>query len=211
MARLHSIRSIPLNRREAPSKRSRSRQRPRRRPPAVEPRPSSPILVGGLAAGATALLAVVIVVTVLLVWPDGSNGGGPSAGEPSGADKEAIESLARRSIEVLPEGEWSSLYDSFTSEFQQRCPRSEFEQGGRDASIELGDDLTTLRFKRLEELSVEGGTAQANIVGEVGGDTEYAIQAAFRKIEDGSWRLAPAPGTSGCAAFNRLDTVGAGS
>ncbi len=73
----------------------------------------------------------------------------------------------------------------------------------------LGDDLATLRFKRLEELTVEGGSATASIVGEVGGDTEYAVQAAFQKTDDGSWRLAPARGTDGCAAFNRLDTGGA--
>jgi len=177
------------------------------------------MLVGGLAAGAAALLAPVVVVIVLLVWPNGSNGGGapatgPSAAdeeataEPAALDEEAITSLARRSIETLPEGEWPSLYDSFTSEFQQRCPRSEFEQGGRDAAIELGDNLASLRFKRLEQLVVDGNNATANIIGEVGGDGEYTVQAAFQKLEDGTWRLAPTPGTEGCAAFNRPEDSG---
>lgn len=100
----------------------------------------------------------------------------------------------------MPARQWPSLYDSYTSEFQQRCPREEFNQGGVDAAIELGDDLQLLRLNRLESLMIEGSSAQAVIVGEIAGLGEYQIQAAFQKA-DGDWKLAPASDTQGCQAF----------
>ena len=98
---------------------------------------------------------------------------------------------------------WPSLYDSFTSEFRQRCPREQFDQAGVDASTQLGDDLRLLRFKRTESMTIEGSSAQAVIVGQIAGQSEYQIQAAFQ-IEDGGWKIAPASGTKGCEAFGRL-------
>ena len=120
--------------------------------------------------------------------------------QPATSDEEAIQSLARRSIEVLPAGQWPSLYDSFTSEFQQRCPREQFDRVGEDAATQLGDDLRLLRFKRTESMTIEGSSAQAVIVGEIVGQSEYQIQATFQK-EDGAWKIAPAPDTQGCDAF----------
>jgi hypothetical protein len=120
-----------------------------------------------------------------------------------GSDEEAIQWLARRSIEVLPAGQWPSLYDSFTSEFQQRCPRAQYDQVGVDAAAEQGDNLRLLRFNRLESVTIDGSTAQAVIVGEVVGQSEYQIQAAFQK-ENGDWKIAPAPNTQGCDPFVRL-------
>ena len=125
------------------------------------------------------------------------------ATQPAAGGEEAVGSLARRSIEVLPAGQWSSLYDSFTSEFRQRCPRDQFDQAGVDAADQLGDDLRLLRFKRIESVVIEGSSAEAVIVGEIVGQSEYQIQAAFQ-VEDGQWRIAPAPNTEGCGAFNRL-------
>ena len=122
------------------------------------------------------------------------------AAQPAGSDEEAIQSLARRSIEVLPAGQWPSLYDSFTSEFQQRCSREQFDQVGEDSAAQLGDDIKLLRFKRTEGVTIEGLTAQAVIVGEIVGQSEYQTQAVFQK-ENGAWKIAPAPGTQGCAAF----------
>jgi hypothetical protein len=130
-----------------------------------------------------------------------SDGGATTdAVQPATSDEEAIQWLARRSIEVLPAGQWPSLYDSFTSEFQQRCPREEFGQVGEDTATEWGDNLQLLGFKRVESVIIEGSTAQAVIVGEVVGQSEYQIQAAFQK-EDGAWKIAPAPDTQGCEAF----------
>ncbi len=123
--------------------------------------------------------------------------------QPGASGEQEIQSLARRSIDALPAGQWPSLYNSFTSEFQERCPRAEFDQVGVEAAVQLGGDLQLLRFKRLESVTVEGSTAQAIIVGEVAGQSEYQIQAAFQ-LEDGRWRIAPASGTAGCEAFGRL-------
>jgi hypothetical protein len=123
--------------------------------------------------------------------------------QPTVGGEEAIPTLARRSIEVLPAGQWPSLYDSFTSEFRQRCSREQFAQAGVDAAAQLGDNLRLLRFKRTENITIEGSTAQAVVVGEIAGQSEYKIQSAFQ-IEDGVWKIAPASGTQGCEAFGRL-------
>jgi hypothetical protein len=150
--------------------------------------------------------AVALAVAVALFASGGDGGGGaPTAAvSPTPAsDAEAIEALARSSIEVLPARQWPSLYGSFTSEFQQRCPLQQFDQAGVDAAAQLGDDLQRLRFKRLERLTIAGSSAGAVIVGEIVGQGEYQIQAAFQ-MEDGDWKIAPAPNTQGCEAFARL-------
>lgn len=150
-------------------------------------------MVGGLLVSAGAVAAVVVVL-VLFVF------GGVSS------DEREIESLARRSIEVLPAGEWPSLYDSFTAEFRQRCPEEEFIQAGVDSASALGDNLQFLRFKRVENVAVEGDNARALIVGEVSGqpNSEYMSLALFRK-EDGVWKLTPVADSEGCQAFGFPD------
>ncbi len=172
---------------ESEEKSSRSRRR--RRASARTSRRRRLVLVGGLVA-ATAIVAAVVVVLVLFVFGDDTS------------DEDSVESLARRSIEALPAGEWPSLYDSFTTEFQQRCPRLEFNRAGDDAASQLGSDLPFLRFVRLENLIIEGGNARAEIVGEIAGQPEYRSEAAFLQ-EDGEWKLASTPGTEGCEAFIR--------
>lgn len=147
-------------------------------------------LVASLIAFAGVVAAVVVVLVVFVFDADG-----PS-------DEDAIESLAQRSVEVLPAGEWPFLYDSFVSEYQARCPRLEFNRAGVEAANQL--DLPSLRFLRVEALTVEGSTAQAVIVGEES-QGEYKVQAEFRK-ESGEWRLAPAAGTEGCEAFRPADS-----
>jgi hypothetical protein len=146
--------------------------------------------VGALSVTPLAIIAVVVVV--LLVVSGGSTG-----------DQEAVNSLAQRSIDVLPQGEWPSLYDSFTSEFRQRCPRDEFDQSGVDVATQLGDDLPFLKFKRLEDTLIQGDNARAVIVAEFPSRGEYNVQAAFRK-EGGDWKIAPAARTEGCQAFQQL-------
>ncbi len=187
------------------------RRRPRPRPSqraAREPQAQGPrfFFSGREATIAAFLASLVAVAAVTALIVSGSGSDGQSAGRPSAFDQQAIELLARRSVELLPQGEWPSLYDSFTAEFQQRCSRADFEQAGRDDAAKLGEDLFTIRYIRLEDLVVEGNKGRANIIGEVGGNTQYTIQASFQKIEDGTWRIAPAPGTQGCSAFNRLET-----
>ncbi len=173
---------------ESEEKSSRSRRRRRASASALKRRRFLLLAAFLIAAGATAAVVVPLVVFVF--------GGGTS-------DEDEIESLARRSVEALPAGEWPALYDSFTSVFQQRCPRLEFNQAGVDSARELGDDLLFLRFKRLESLIIEGQNARAEIVGEVVGQPEYKLGAVFRK-ENGDWKLTPAADTQGCEAFRRI-------
>ncbi len=115
-------------------------------------------------------------------------------------DQEAPYRVPAPPLRALIAGQWPSLYDSYTSEFQQRCPRAEFDQAGVDAAAELGDDLRLLRFIRLDSLTLDGSPAQAVITGEIAGQGEYQVQAAFQR-EDGGWKIAPLPGTQGCQAF----------
>ncbi len=187
--------------------------------------PGSLLLRGDEVAAAMALVGFVLLfVAIALLASGGTGDGGAATGDadapvseggasdtgapvdevqPGASGEQEIQLLARRSIEALPAGQWPALYDSFTSEFQGRCPRAEFDQVGLEAVAQLGDDLKLLRFKRLEGVTVEGSIAQAIIVGEIAGQSEYQIQAAFQ-LEDGSWKIAPASGTAGCDAFSRL-------
>ncbi len=125
---------------------------------------------------------------------------------PDNPDGAAIVELARRSIEVLPRGEWPSLYDSFTPEYQQRCPNDQFVAAGEAGAQEQGSNLPLLRFVNLEQVTFEGDTAEAVIVGEIQGSQEYKLRAAFRKV-DGSWKISPTEGTDGCNAFDRLEST----
>jgi len=163
-----------------------------------------------IACAIAAAVGIGILVVVLI-----SGGGGDSSSDqtvtetffppysPNNPDGLAIVELARSSIEVLPRGEWPSLYDSFTPEYQQRCPKDQFAAAGEAGAQEQGSNLPLLRFVNLEQVSIEGDTAKAVIVGEIQGLQQYKLQSAFRKI-DGSWKISPTEGTSGCNAFDRL-------
>ena len=180
---------------------SRSERRRRARGGAASGRPLEPILrsrdVIVVATAGGGLIAALLAFLLLF-----SGGGGDDSPQTS-PDQQAIESLARDSIEVLPRGEWPSLYESFTPEFQQRCPRPDFEAAGAQGAAEQGEKLALLRFVRLEDVSILADTATATIVGEITGEAEYRIRGAFQKI-DGAWKLAPAANTSGCSAFDRV-------
>jgi len=124
---------------------------------------------------------------------------------PDNPDGLAIVDLARRSIEVLPRGEWPSLYDSFTPEYQQRCPMDQFVAAGEAGAKEQGTNLPLLRFLNLEQVSFDGDSAKAVIVGEIQGLQQYKLRAAFRKV-DSVWKISPTEGTDGCNAFDRLES-----
>lgn len=122
---------------------------------------------------------------------------------PASAAEERLLEIARDSVNLLPAGQWPDLYDDFAGAFQERCSAEEFAQAGEDGADALGSDLELINFVRLQDLTITDDTATGVIVGELRGKSEYTIQAAFA-IEDGVWKLAPAAGTSGCSAFNRL-------
>jgi hypothetical protein len=142
---------------------------------------------------------LLVLLAILLL----SGGGEDSQQVAASPDEQAMQALARKSIEVLPRGEWPTLYDDFTVEYQQRCPRPDFEAAGVAGAAEQGEKLSLLRFVRLEELSVQGDAATAVIVGEITGETEYRVRGAFQKV-DGVWKIAPAANTEGCSAFDRI-------
>jgi hypothetical protein len=181
--------------------------RPQRRRQRDEKRP----IVGRtelVTAAVVVLTAGVTLGLVLLLGSRGDDGGGDDAAgvtstpfEPADADGQAIVELGRRSVEALPQGQWASLYDAFTQEFRDRCAREDFVASGAADASNLGDTLPLIHFKYLIDVSISGETATATIVGEAQG--EYTIQTAYAR-EGGEWKIAPAPGTSGCSGFNRL-------
>ena len=122
--------------------------------------------------------------------------------EPADAAGQSIVDLGRRSVEALPDGEWPGLYDAFTQEFRDRCPFSEFVAAGETNAATLGDSLQQIRFKYMIDVSLSADAASAIIVGALS-DDEYTIETAYVR-EDGEWKIAPAPGTTGCSGFNRL-------
>ncbi len=118
------------------------------------------------------------------------------------ADGEAIIALGRRSVEALPDGEWPGLYDAFTQEFRDRCSFSDFVAAGETDTADLGSSLQEISFKYLIDVVMSSDTASAVIVGALS-DDEYSIETAYLRA-DGVWKIAPAPATTGCSAFNRL-------
>lgn len=119
-------------------------------------------------------------------------------------DDNAIAALARKSIEVLPAGQWPTLYDDFTADFQARCSLDEFTQAGIEGANALGGDLPLLGYVAMEGVQITGDAATGTIIGELRGQSQYRVEAAFAKV-DGVWKLTPAAGTTGCSAFNRLE------
>ncbi len=157
-----------------------------------------------------AAAAVIVVGGAVVIFGGGDDGAAPQASStpaalfsPTTPDEIAVADLSRQAILALPQGKWPELYDSFNAEFQARCPRDQFEQTGQTDAQAQGANLSRIGFKGLQEASVEGDSARAVIVGEVAGQSEYTIQAYFTKAE-GTWKLAPGPGTQGCDAFSRL-------
>ena len=184
-------------------------------------RASGGIDPGGPPFGRTELIVAavvivgVIVAAALVILLSGGNGdsgeqplaSGGSFGTgapfvPQTDDDRAVLALAERSVNVLPRDEWDTLYDEFTPEFQSRCSREAFEQVGIDAAQALGAQLSGISFKELQDVTISGEGAQGVIVG-LSGAAEYTIEIHFQKA-DGVWKIAPAPATTGCTAFNRL-------
>jgi len=173
--------------------------------------PAFPLGRSELIAGGFFVFGIAFILGAVLITRGGGDGDDdattaprPSASgvrlDPTDADSEAIINLARLSIEVLPRGEWPTLYDDFTAEFQQRCTPADFTQAGVDSGTNLGADLQLLAFKYIQDVTFTSDTATGTIVAEVQGKYEYQVTIAFQR-EEGSWRIAPVGGTTGCSAF----------
>jgi hypothetical protein len=171
-------------------------------------------LVAALVVFAAAALTLVMVFLI----SSGGDGDDDSGGSVAGSDVPAtatgaafmaedeagaaILELGRRSVEALPNGQWPGLYDSFTQEFRDRCPREEFEAAGETDAEAQGDRLQQIAFVKMLNVVFSGDTATAVIVGAVGSE-EYTIGTGYA-LEDGEWKIAPPPDTSGCNGFTRL-------
>jgi hypothetical protein len=125
----------------------------------------------------------------------------------SSSDQDDIRALARRSIEVLPQGEWPSLYNDFTADFQARCTLADFTKAGADSATNLGASVRLLEFSELKLLEINGTNATARIVGDLKGqaNSTYEVGAAFVKV-NGAWKIAPKSDTTGCSAFDQIPT-----
>ena len=187
----------------------RSRRRRRRE----EPRP----IIGRteLITAIVVLAGVGLVLAVILLLSGGGDDDDDDASEatpvptvtstpfaPADEDGQAIVELGRRSVEALPQGEWPALYDAFTQEFRDRCALADFIAAGDADAVSLGESLQNIRFRYLIDVVIAGDTVSAVIVG-AQVDAEYTIGTAYAR-EDGEWKIAPAEGTTGCSAFNRL-------
>ena len=168
---------------------------------------------------ATAFIGVgvtIIVVGAVFFLSDSGDDGSPEETPAASAsatssvltapvtpDEIALEALARRMIEALPNLEWPSLYPEFTDDYRQRCSLEEFTAVGEAATEEQGANLTLIRYVGVESFNVSEPTARLTIVGEIIGRSQYTTGADFEKV-DRVWRIAPVADTSGCEAFDRL-------
>ena len=163
------------------------------------------------AVALTAVGITTIVVGAVFFFGNSSDDGGPAETPatssvltpPITPDEIALEALARRTIEALPNLEWPSLYPEFTDDYQQRCSLEEFTAAGEAAAEEQGANLTLIRYVGVRSFNVSEPTAKLIVVGEIIDRSQYTTGADFEKV-DGVWRIAPVADTSGCEAFDRL-------
>lgn len=194
--------------------RSQRRRRLREKGSGSEPAAESILRRGDIVTAAVLAAGGLIVIAAAFLL---SRGGGaapqasasPAASvpatlySPTTPDETAIADLSRQAVLALPQDKWAELYDVFNAEFQARCPRAQFEQLGQTDAQAQGANLSQIRYKGLRSVNIEGGSADAVIVGEAAGQAEYTIRAYFTKA-DGAWKLAAGPDTQGCDAFSRL-------
>ena len=180
------------------------RRRDEREGKAPHSRRSRPINIW--AAAFIGVGGTIMVVGAILIFSSGGEDGPDSdAGivMPVTSDEIALEALARRTIESLPNAVWPSLYPEFTDAYHQRCSIEEFTAAGQASAVEQGANLSRIRYVGVQSFDVSETTAELVIVGEVIDQLQYTTGADFEKVNDG-WRIAPVAGTSGCEAFDRL-------
>src|SRR2546427_2964539 len=121
---------------------------------------------------ACAIAAAVGIGILVVVLISGGSGGETSSDEtvtetffppysPDSPDGLAAADLARSSIEVLPRGEWPSLYDSFTPEYQQRCPTDQFVAAGGAGRPQQRNNHPLRRLANLQQRFTEGESRTA--------------------------------------------------
>lgn len=174
---------------------------------------------GLLIAGLIGVGVAIIVVGILLLA--GGSGGGEDAqnddgvqkfadgstpipiASPSSDDEVALEALAERLIDLLPQGMWADLYEDFTDAFKERCSRNAFIATGNLSAQEQGAQLTLIRYIGVNDFSIQATTATLVIVGQLGVTSQYTVRADFEKVGD-TWKISPVPDSKDCEAFSRL-------
>lgn len=168
---------------------------------------------GLLIAGLIGVGVAIIIAGILLLAGGGGSENGADAtptegtlftlASPETDDEVALESLAQRLIDWLPQGRWAELYDEFTDAFRERCSRDAFAANGSLSAQEQGDQLTRIHYVGVNDFSVQDTTATLIIVGELRGSGQYTIRADFEKTGD-VWQISAVPDSTGCDAFSRL-------
>jgi len=140
----------------------------------------------------TLILASAGVILLLAVGCGDGGGAG---------DEEQIRQLNQDVFRHLKDERWSKIYELYSQDFQDRCPRDEFVGEVLMAKALLGeaewkDLLKELKLVAVENIRIGGDIATAEVTAEFLGERETETEHYVR--EDGSWRLAPDPGTEGC-------------
>jgi hypothetical protein len=201
----------------------RSQRRRAERRGSSDPATASRLASNGLViAGLIGVGAAIIAVGILLLTSNSNDGEDRNGGDadatdtaltdgstpipvasPATDEEIALESIAQRLIDWLPQGKWPELYDDFTNEFKERCSREAFAETGELSAREQGAQLQLIRYAGVQDFGIEGTTATLIIVGQIGETSQYTIRADFEKSGD-VWLISPVPGSTGCEAFSRL-------
>lgn len=139
-------------------------------------------------------LILASVAAVLLFAVACGDGGG-------GSGEEQIRQLNQDVFHHMQDERWSKIYELYSQDFRDRCPRDEFLGGMVMAKALIGegeweDLLEEMKLIGVENIQIEGDTATAEVTAEVLGEQETEIEHYVK--EDGGWRLTPDPGTEGC-------------
>lgn len=194
----------------------RSQRRRDERDSGSPPNVISAFAGSGLAiAGLIGVGVAIIVAGIILLaggGGDGQNGDVQTYSDGSTAipvvspvsdDEVAIEALAERLINFLPQGRWADLHDDFTDAFKELCSEDAFVASGNLSAQEQGDQLSLIHYVGVQDFSIQDTTATLVIVGQIGSTSQYTVRADFEKDGD-VWKISPVPDSEGCDAFSRL-------
>jgi len=111
-------------------------------------------------------------------------------------DEAEIRAVATNTFDYVKAERWGDVYDLMSSEFQARCSRDDFITAAEAAlTPEQRQALASLKLVAVENIRIGENTAVASVVTE---DGARSVTARFFAKEEGRWRAAPDPSTTGC-------------
>ena len=135
-----------------------------------------------------ALVAALALGLGLLTACGGGGGSNP--------DEAEIRQVATATFDDVKAERWGDLYDLMSSDFQARCTRDDFiTQAEAAITPEQRQALASLKLVAVENIRIGENTAVASVVTE---DGARSTTARFFNKEEGRWRAAPDPSTTGC-------------